>query len=195
VQAWEYQPLGPFLAKNFATTVSPWVVSLEALEPFRVPWTRDPTDPQPLPYLDSVETRQRGAFDIELEAFLETETMRADGRAPYRLSRSNFRHCYWTLVQLVTHHSVNGCNLRPGDLLGTGTQSGPQPSEAGSLLELTQGGKQPIDLGNAERRRFLEDGDTVILRAHCVSAGAARIGFGECVGRVLPARTLNPRQS
>src|SRR5205814_1466815 len=146
IQAWEYQPLGPFLAKNFATTVSPWIVTLEALAPFRVPWTRPAGDPHPLPYLDSPELRICGAIDLQLEVWLETERMRATGRAPERLCQSSFRESYWTLAQLVAHHTVNGCNLQPGDLLGSGTQSGPGPHEAGSLLELSAGGQRPITL-------------------------------------------------
>src|SRR5262249_4331850 len=134
IQAWEYQPLGPFLAKNFATTVSPWIVTLEALEPYRTPWTRPAGDPQPLPYLDAPEVRSAGAIDLRLEVYLETAAMRAAGNAPYRLSRSNFLHSYWTVAQMVAHHSVNGCNLEPGDLFGSGTQSGPSAAEAGSLL-------------------------------------------------------------
>ena len=189
IQAWEYQPLGPFLAKNFATTISPWIVTLEALAPFRLPWTRASGDPEPLPYLDAPSVRAHGALDIELEVALQTARMRASGVPAQRLSRSNFRHSYWTAAQLVAHHTVNGCNLQPGDLLGTGTQSGPSPEEAGSLLELTQGGKQALVLQDGETRTFLQDGDTVILRAWCQREGAARIGFGEAVGEVLPAIT------
>jgi fumarylacetoacetase len=188
LQAWEYQPLGPFLAKNFATTVSPWIVTAEALLPYRQPWMRDATDPQPLPYLDSEANRAAGAVDVHLEAWLETARMRAGGEGPVRLSHTSFRHAYWTAAQMVSHHTVNGCNLQPGDLLGTGTQSGPAPEEAGSLLELTAGGKQPVTLSNGETRTFLEDGDAVILRGWCERPGAARIGFGEARGTVLPAR-------
>jgi fumarylacetoacetase len=188
LQAWEYQPLGPFLGKSFATTLSPWVVSLEALAPYRLPWMRAAGDPLPLAYLSSPELRERGSIDIELEVYIETESMRAAGALPYRLSRSNFRDCYWSIAQMVAHHTVNGCNLRPGDLLATGTQSGPSPAEAGSLLELSAGGKQPISLPNGEERRFLSDGDTIILRAGCERAGHARVGFGEVTGRVLTAR-------
>jgi len=187
VQAWEYQPLGPFLAKSFATTLSPWIVTLEALAPYRTAWTRPAGDPQPLPYLDSSETRQSGAFDMELEVHIETAAMRAAGRAAHRLSRSNFRHSYWTVGQMVAHHTVNGCNLEPGDLFGSGTQSGPTPAEAGSLLELTHGGKQPVVLGEGETRTFLADGDRIILRASCEKPGYARIGFGEAAGLILPA--------
>ena len=188
VQAWEYQPLGPFLAKNFATTVSPWVVTLEALAPFRCKPQRPSCDPQPLPYLDSPANRCGGAFDIELEVWLLTAEMQQDGLAPQLLSQSNFLDAYWTLSQLVTHHTVNGCNLRPGDVLGTGTLSGPQDLQGGSLLELSHGGKNAITLDNGELRTFLEDGDTVILKAYAERAGARRIGFGECRGTVLPAR-------
>ncbi|MDN0082774.1 fumarylacetoacetase [Crenobacter sp. SG2305] len=188
LQAWEYQPLGPFLAKNFATTISPWIVTLEALAPFRTEWTRPAEDPQPLPYLESATLRREGAFDIQIEAWLETSQMRKAGTPATRLSHSSFRHSYWTVSQMVTHHTVNGCGLQPGDLLGSGTESGPTPEEAGSLLELTIGGKQSLTLPNGETRRFLEDGDAVILRGYCEQAGAARIGFGEAVGRVLPAQ-------
>ncbi len=188
VQAWEYQPLGPFLAKNFATTVSPWVVTLEALAPFRAPWQRPAADPAPLPYLDGVALRAAGALDISLSVALETARMRERSAPPVQLSQSNFRDSYWSLAQMVTHHTVNGCNLAPGDLLGTGTQSGPQPHEAGSLLELTGGGKQPVVLPDGETRTFLADGDRVILRAWCERAGLRRIGFGEAAGTVCPAR-------
>jgi fumarylacetoacetase len=188
IQAWEYQPLGPFLAKNFATTISPWIVTLDALAPYRVEWTRPADDPQPLPYLDSKEVRHAGAFDVVLEARIESKRMRSTGEPPATLSRTSFRHAYWTIAQMVAHHSVNGCALRAGDLMGTGTESGPTPGEAGSLVELSQGGKQPIALPNGETRGFLEDDDTVILRAWCDKPGAARIGFGECRGTVLPAR-------
>jgi fumarylacetoacetase len=187
IQAWEYQPLGPFLAKNFASTISPWIVTLEALEPYRTAWTRAAGDPQPLPYLDCAQVRRSGAIDLELEVHLETAQMRASGEAPRRLSRSNFRHSYWTVSQMVAHHTVNGCNLEPGDLLGSGTQSGPAPEEAGSLLELTTGGKRPLVLGAGETRTFLEDGDRVILRGWCEKPGGPRIGFGEAAGMVLPA--------
>jgi fumarylacetoacetase len=187
IQGWEYQPLGPFLAKSFATTVSPWIVTLEALAPFRAEWTRPAADPQPLPYLESPANRARGALDVQLEAWLETEPMRAAGSGPAHLSRSSLQHAYWTIAQMVTHHTVNGCNLQPGDLLGTGTQSGPTPEEAGSLLELSDAGKRPIELPNGETRTFLQDGDRVILRGWCEKPGFARIGFGECRGTVLPA--------
>jgi fumarylacetoacetase len=190
IQSWEYQPLGPFLAKNFATTVSPWVVTLEALAPFRTPWTRPPGEPPPLSYLDGAEVRRAGGFDVQLEVRLETSSMRAAGRAAQRLSHANFRDSWWTVSQMVTHHTVNGCNLEPGDLLGSGTQSGPAPEEAGSLLELSAGGTRAIALADGEQRTFLEDGDCVIFRAWCERPPYRRIGFGELTGTVLgaPAR-------
>jgi fumarylacetoacetase len=152
-----------------------------------LPWSRPAGDPEPLPYLDAPSVRSHGAIDIRLEVQLSTGKMRAAGVPAHTLSRTNFRHSYWTVAQLVAHHTVNGCNLQPGDLLGTGTQSGPQPEEAGSLLELTSGGKQPVALPNRETRGFLEDGDIVTLRAWCERAGAVRIGFGEASGEILPA--------
>jgi len=187
-QAWEYQPLGPFTSKNFASTVSPWIVTMEALAPYRRPWTRPADDPQPLPYLDSTSLRESGAIDIALEVLLRTQRMRDNGQAPVRLSLGNFRHSYWAIAQMVAHHTINGCNLQPGDLLGTGTQSGPNPEEAGSLLELTAGGKKPLRLPNGEQRAFLEDGDTIVMRGWCEQPGGLRIGFGEAVSQMLPAR-------
>jgi fumarylacetoacetase len=185
VQAWEYQPLGPFLAKNFATTISPWTVTMAALAPFRVPFTRPEGDPQPLPYLDSAANRAAGAIDIALEVQLETATMAKVGTPPVTLSTSRWPDAaYWTAAQLVAHHTVGGCNLQPGDLLGTGTLSGPQPDQAGSLLELSMGGKAPVTLPNGEQRTFLADGDRVILRGRCSAAGAVDIGFGACSGRI-----------
>ena len=188
VQAWEYQPLGPFLSKNFATTVSPWIVTLDALAPFRAPFTRAAGEPDPLPYLDAPSVRAQGMFDVVMEVWLQTPAMRSAGHAPQRLSVSNFRDAYWAIAQLVAHHTVGGCNLAPGDLLGSGTISGPAPEQGGSLLELTRGGQTPLTLASGEQRRFLEDGDTVILKAYCERAGARRIGFGECRGTVVPAR-------
>jgi fumarylacetoacetase len=188
VQAWEYQPLGPFLAKNFATTLSPWIVTLEALAPYRTPWTRPASDPQPLPYLDYPQLRECGAIDLQLEAYLDTAQMRAAGASAHRLSHSSFRHSYWTVAQMVAHHTVNGCNLEPGDLLGSGTQSGPTADQAGSLLELTAGGKQPIVLPSDETRTFLLDGDRLTLRGWCERVGHPRVGFGEVAGTVLPAQ-------
>ena len=187
VQAWEYQPLGPFLAKNFATTVAPWVVTLEALAPFRVPWLRPAGEPPPLQYLDDAAQRAAGAIDIQLEAWLESARMRANGVPAQRLSHSSFRDSWWTVAQMLAHHTVNGCNLEPGDLIGSGTQSGPLPPQAGSLLELTAGGRQPLTLAGGETRTFLEDGDRVTLRACCERPGAVRIGFGEAAATVLPA--------
>lgn len=189
IQSWEYQPLGPFLAKNFATSVSPWVVTLEALIPYRTPWTRPPGEPAPLAYLDGAELRRGGGFDLALEVWLDTAQMRTRGLAARRLSHSNFRESWWTVSQMVTHHTINGCNLRPGDLFGSGTQSGPAPEEAGSLLELSGGGQRPIALADGESRTFLEDGDRVMFRAWCEREGFARIGFGELTGTVRPAAT------
>ena len=188
IQAWEYQPLGPFLAKSFATTISPWIVTLEALAPYRCQWTRPAEDPQPLAYLEDAANRQRGAFDITIEAWLETSRMRAAGTGAARLSHSSFRHSYWSIAQMVAHHTVAGCNLQAGDLIGTGTQSGPTSDEAAALIELTVGGKKPLSLPDGETRTFLEDGDAVILRGWCEKEGFARVGFGECRGQVLPAR-------
>ncbi|KQU86574.1 fumarylacetoacetase [Variovorax sp. Root318D1] len=185
LQAWEYQPLGPFLSKNFASTLSPWIVTMEALAPFRARFERQAGDPQPLPYLDAPSNRESGALDITLEVLLQTAKMRAAGDAPARLTRGNTTEAaYWTAAQLVTHHTVNGCNLQPGDLLGSGTLSGPKPDEAGSLIEITLGGKQAITLPNGEKRTFLEDGDTLIMRGYCERAGAVRIGLGEVSGTV-----------
>jgi fumarylacetoacetase len=188
VQAWEYQPLGPFLAKNFATTLSPWVVTQEALVPFRVPFSRPAQDPQPLPYLDSPANRESGGFGITLEVWLQTPAMREQCLPPHRLMQSSFKDAYWTVAQMLAHHASNGCNLQPGDLLGSGTQSGPLEGQGGSLLELTHGGKQPIMLPHGEQRTFLQDGDTVILRGFCEAPGARRIGFGECAGTVAPTQ-------
>lgn len=187
IQAWEYQPLGPFLAKNFASTLSPWVVSLEALAPFRCALKRAEGDPQPMPYLDSEFNNTQGAFDIQLDVLLSTEKSRKQGLAPQRLVRSNFNEAFWTTAQLITHHTVNGCNLRAGDLLGTGTLSGPGKGQEGSLLELNQGGKKAIQLEWGEERFFLEDNDEVIFEGHCQKPGYPLIGFGQCAARVLPA--------
>ena len=187
LQAWEYQPLGPFLAKNFATTISPWIVTLQALAPFRVPFVRAEDAPAPLPYLNSAWNRDAGAIDIRLEALIESAAMRERGEPPHRLSSTTFRHAYWTIAQLVAHHTINGCDLRAGDLLGTGTQSGPTPGEAGSLLELSAGGSKPISIGREEHRTFLEDGDSIIFRGGCEKPGMVRIGFGTAQGRVMPA--------
>ena len=192
IQAWEQRPLGPLLGKDFATTVSPWIVTLEALAPYRVPWERPSGGPPPLSYLDLREGAASAACDIQLEVLLQTAAMRTRGQPPQRLAQSNYRHAYWTLAQLVAHHTVNGCNLRSGDLIGTGTQSGPDPESAGSLLELTQGGRRPLTLADGSSRSFLEDGDAVVMRAWCAREGAPRIGFGEVVAEVLSARAPAP---
>lgn len=188
LQAWEYQPLGPFLAKNFASTVSPWIVTTEALAPYRTSWTRDENDPQPMDYLESKANRDQGAFDIQMDVRIQTQKMRSEGHNPTRVSTSSFKHSYWTVAQMVTHHTVNGCNFMPGDMLGSGTQSGPTHEEAGSLLELSRGGKEKITLSNGEQRSFLEDGDNVIMRGWCEKEGYARIGFGSVESAVLPAK-------
>lgn len=189
-QFWEMAPLGPFLGKNFCTTVSPWLVSLEALAPFRCAFTRPPQDPQPLPYLDDAGNRARGSIDVQLEVRLDTPAHHAAGAAPSAIARTSFRHQYWTVAQMVAQHTVGGCDLRSGDLLGTGTVSGPTPAEAGAIVELSRGGREPITLAaTGERRTFLEDGDTVILRGWCEREGAVRIGFGECRGTVWPVRS------
>jgi fumarylacetoacetase len=186
IQAWEYQPLGPFLAKNFATTVSPWVVTLDALAPFRAPaFERAAGDPEPLTHLDSPDNRAHGALDITLEVFLSSRAMRERGDPPQRLSGSSFTQMYWTVAQMLAHHTSNGCNLRPGDLLGSGTVSGNTKDSRGCLLELTWRGTEPLQLPTGEARRFLEDGDEVVFRGYCEREGWRRIGFGECRGVVL----------
>ena len=189
IQAWEYQPLGPFLAKNFLTSVSPWVVSPQALAPFRKPMPpRAAGDPKPLPYLDDANDRKSGALAIQLDVTLSTEKMRQEGVAPHILSRGSADAAmYWSAAQIVAHHSSNGCNLQPGDLIGTGTLSTDSDHGLGSLLEISRGGKQPVELPTGETRSFLEDGDELTLRAWCEGEGAVRIGFGECVGRVVGA--------
>lgn len=189
VQAWEYQPLGPFLAKNFATTISPWIVTPEALAPFRIAQPPRPEgDPVPLPYLSDAGDQAAGAFDLELDVLIRTETMRRENLPAYRLTRSNARHMYWTVAQMLAHHTSNGCNLQPGDLLGSGTISGPDQTSRGSLLESTEGGRTPIRLPSGEERRFLEDGDEIVLKARARRDGFVAIGFGECRATVLPAR-------
>jgi fumarylacetoacetase len=185
LQKWEYQPLGPFLAKSFATSISPWVVTLDALAPFRVAaFERPAEDPQPLPYLRDEEDRAHGGVDLRLEVLLSSAAMRERGLPPLSLSRSNLRDVYWTFAQMVAHHSSNGCNLRPGDLIASGTVSGPAKENRGSLIELAWRGTEPVALPSGEQRRFLETGDEVILRGHCRREGYARIGFGECRGVV-----------
>jgi fumarylacetoacetase len=188
VQQWEYQPLGPFLAKNFATTVSPWLVTLEALAPFRVPaFERPEGDPAPLPHLDSPANRASGGFDVTLEVLLASRRMREAGCPAARLSRSNLSVMYWTFAQMLAHHASNGCNLRAGDLLASGTVSGPSEDSRGCLLELTWRGQNPVSLPTGETRKFLEDGDEVSMRGWCSREGFRRIGFGECRGTVTPA--------
>ena len=181
IQPWEYQPLGPFLAKSFHSTISPWVISPEAREPFRIAQPERPAgDPRPLPYLWDAADQAHGALDLPLEVYLTSEKMRQQGMAAVRISLSNARHLYWTTAQMVAHHTSNGCNLQPGDLLGTGTISAPTADGVGSLLEMTEGGKRPIQLPNGEQRTFLEDGDEVTFHAHAARTGFATIGFGEC---------------
>jgi fumarylacetoacetase len=188
VQAWEYQPLGPFLAKSFATTVSPWVITAEALAPFRLAQPPRPEgDPAPLPHLLDNSDQASGAYDIELEVSLLTEAMRSKGLPEHRLALSNTQHLYWTVAQMVAHHASGGCNLRPGDLFGSGTISAPTPDGLGSMLEITLGGRQPITLSSGETRRFLEDGDELIMRARAQRDGFATIGFGECRGKIVPS--------
>jgi fumarylacetoacetase len=189
IQAWEYQPLGPFLAKNFASSISPWIVTQEALAPFRVaPRARPVGDPAPLPYLSDEANRRFGAYAIKLSAAIRTAKMRDSGGDFFCLTRSSAEDLYWTPAQLVAHHSSGGCNLRPGDLLGTGTISSDGPSGYGSLLELTHNGTKPVLLPNGEERRYLEDGDEVRLQGHAQAPGRVSIGFGECCGMVMPAR-------
>ena len=186
IQAWEYQPLGPFLAKSFATTISPWIVTLEALEPYRcAAFDRSAGgQPAPLPYLSDEADQREGGYAIDMEMHLRSAKMRAAKLPPQRLTRSSFRHAFWTAAQMVAHQASNGCNLQPGDLLGSGTISGPTPDALGSMLELTQGGKTPLTLPNGESRVFIEDGDEVIQRGRCVSDGAVAIGFGEAAGTI-----------
>lgn len=187
VQFWESQPLGPFLAKNFATSISPWVVTREALAPFRLAAPARPDgDPAPLPHLHDAADAQTGGIDLTLEVWLQTPQMAESER----LMQSHFRDAaYWTVAQMVAHHTSNGCNLQVGDLLGTGTQSGPGSDQGGCLLELTAAGAKPVQLSSGEQRSFLEDGDRVVLRGYCEGAGARRIGFGDCEGQVLSARS------
>lgn len=188
IQAWEYQPLGPFLAKNFATTISPFVVTMEALAPFRThAFEREPGDPAPLDYLADDNNEKFGGIDLQLEVFIQTEKMRDENIAPHMLSKSNMKDLYWTIGQMLTHHASNGCNLQTGDLIATGTISGKEKSERGSMLELSWRGTEPIELPNGETRRFLEDGDEIIMKGYCEREGFRRIGFGECRGRILPA--------
>ncbi|MEM7353711.1 MAG: fumarylacetoacetase [Acidobacteriota bacterium] len=190
IQKWEYQPLGPFLAKSFLTSISPWVVTTEALAPYRLPaFERAAEDPQPLPHLDSAANRAQGGVDMQLEVYLRTPQMRQQGLEPQRLTSGNFRDMYWTAAQMLAHHCSNGCNMQPGDLLASGTVSGQAKDSRGCLLELTWRGSEPVELPGGEVRRFLQDGDEVILRGYCAKEGAARIGFGECHGLVEPAES------
>ncbi len=190
IQFWEMAPLGPFLGKNFCTTISPWIVTMEALAPYRLPFTRPADEPQPLTYLEGATNRAQGVIDIELEVLIESAQHRAQGQAASTITKTSFRHQYWTFAQMVTQHTMGGCNLQSGDLLGSGTISGPTPEQAGAIIELTKGGKEPITLNNGETRAFLQDGDAVMLRGWCQRDGFARIGFGESRGEVLPANGL-----
>jgi fumarylacetoacetase len=188
IQFWEMAPLGPFLGKNFCTSVSPWIVTMEALAPYRLPFTRPADEPQPLAYLDSEGNRAQGTLDIQLAVEIETAQNRAQKQPGSTVSKTSFRHQYWTFAQMVTQHTMGGCNLQSGDLLGSGTISGPTPDQAGAIIELTKGGKEPITLANGEQRSFLLDGDAVTLRGWCEKEGFVRIGFGENRGEVLPAK-------
>jgi fumarylacetoacetase len=186
IQSWESQPLGPFLGKSFRTSVSPWIITTEALEPFRIAQPARPDgDPAPLSHLLDVADEANGALDIDCEVFLSTPAMRAAGIEPHRMCRSNTRELYWTVAQMVAHHASNGCNLRPGDLFGSGTVSGTDANSIGCLLEMTFGGRDAITLTNGETRRYLEDEDEVAFRAHCRRPGAVTIGFGECRGKIV----------
>jgi fumarylacetoacetase len=186
IQSWEYQPLGPFLSKSFATTISPWVVTWEALEPYRVPaFFRPPGDPQPLAYLSSEKDRNEGGIDLTIEVYIRSMLMREGRLRPSRLSAAALADMYWTAAQMLTHHTSNGCNLRPGDLFASGTISGPDKGSQGCLLELTRRGTEPIVLPTGEERKFLHDGDEIILRAYFQREGAARIGLGECAGLIV----------
>ena len=191
IQSWEYQPLGPFLSKNFATSISPWVVTWEALEPYRVPaFFRPPGDPQPLPYLSSNKDKTEGGIDLTIEVYVRSMLMREGHLRPSRLSAASLADIYWTPAQMIAHHTSNGCNLQPGDLFASGTVSGPDPGSQGCMLELTRRGADPISLPTGEERKFLHDGDEIIMRAHFQREGAARIGLGECSGLIVasPAR-------
>ncbi len=189
IQGWEYQPLGPFLAKNFASTVSPWIITNEALAPFRQAWQRQKSDPQPLAYLSGQQNSTLGSYDIQLEVSLQTANMRSAQIAGQKITRTSFKHSYWTVAQMVAHHTVNGCNLQAGDFFGSGTQSGPSLDQVGSMMELTSAGKTSFTLENGESRTFLEDGDAIIMSGFCVAEGATRIGFGSVKAAILPAKT------
>jgi fumarylacetoacetase len=187
LQVWESQPLGPFVSKSFATSISPWVLTLEALAPFRcAALARSETDPTPLPYL--TDARPSPAIDVTVEAYLSTVRMRAEGRSPFRVTRGSLSSLYWTFAQLIAHHASGGCNLRAGDLLGSGTISGAGAESLGCLLERTRRGADPLRLPGGEQRTMLEDGDEILLEAYCERPGFVRIGFGGCRGRILPAQ-------
>ena len=189
IQSWEYQPLGPFLSKNFATSVSPWIVTMDALEPFRIPpAARASGDPQPLPYLVSTSNERRGAFDVTVEVWLSSAKMRAAGAKAMRISRGSMRDLYWTPAQMLAHHTSNGCNVETGDLIASGTISGPEKEMRGCLLERAWRGSEPLELPTGEKRAFLEDGDEVIMRGYAERDGHRRIGFGECRGVVVSSR-------
>jgi fumarylacetoacetase len=191
IQGWEMQPLGPFLAKNFATTIAPWIVTMEALAPYRTEWQRNAAFPQPLPYLDNAATRAHGGLDIRLEVGIESASRRAAGVGPARLTQTSFKHQHWTVAHMLAHHTVGGCNLQSGDLLGSGTISGPGAEEAGAMMELSHAGRQPVQFdrgdGRTEERGFLADGDAVVFTGWCEKPGFASIGFGECRGIVTSA--------
>ncbi|EPJ45294.1 MAG: fumarylacetoacetase [Osedax symbiont Rs1] len=189
IQGWEYQPLGPFLAKNFASTVSPWIITNEALAPFRQAWQRQKSDPQPLAYLSGQQNSTLGSYDIQLEVSLQTANMRSAQIEGQKITRTSFKHSYWSVAQMVAHHTVNGCNLQAGDFFGSGTQSGPSLDQVGSMMELTSAGKTSFTLENGESRTFLEDGDAIIMSGFCVAEGATRIGFGSVKATILPAKT------
>ena len=186
IQSWEYQPLGPFLSKSFATNISPFIVTREALEPFRIPaYPRPAGDPAPLDYLNDETDQAEGGYDIQLEVYLSSQQMRDAGMAPMRVSHGTFRDMYWTMAQMVAHHTSNGCDLRPGDIIASGTVSGAGDDERGCLLEITRRGTEPLALPTGEQRQFLEDGDEVIMRGYCEREGSVRIGFGECRAMIV----------
>ena len=187
IQFWEMTPLGPFQGKNFATSLSPWIVTMEALAPFRLPFAREATYPQPLAYLDGEALRDHGGIDVNLSVSLQTAQMRSRGLQAQQISQTNFKHQHWCVSQMLVQHTIGGCNLHAGDVLGTGTISGPTPEEAGAIIELAHAGQKPISLATGEKRAFLSDGDVVVLRGTCEREGAVRIGFGECRGEVLPS--------
>jgi fumarylacetoacetase len=190
-QFWEMEPLGPFLGKNFCTTISPWIVSMEALEPYRVAFERPASEPQPLPYLKDATDRNSGSLDVQLEVSLQSRRHRVLNLLGDRITATSFRHQYWTVAQMLTQHTIGGCDLRSGDLMGTGTISGPTPDQAGAMVELSRGGARSVPLpGTGEMRTFLEDGDSVTIKGWCERPGFARVGFGECRGEVLPALDL-----